>query len=455
MKASIHLAQRRISRVGAAAAWFSDRFMPDAWIYAVLLTGIAMAGAVVFTPTSFQATVLAWQNELWNKDVLLLVGQFSINLILCTALAHAPLVQRGLERLAAAPRTAVGAVWSIGTVSILLSWVSWALCIIGGALFAQEVCRQARRRGLRLHYPLAIATGYLGMMTWGCGLTSSAPLISATPGHFMQAAIGVIPISATLGSATNLVIALALFAACPVFMALLHPLEPKQVVELAPPAVREAPAPALGSSFADRMEGSFWLLKAIALLPASYFVHHFFVLRKGLTIDSMNLVFLTAAMLLYRTPRDMLAQLSRSSASVWAIAFQFPFYAGLMGVIRNTGLAQLIANAFSSMSTPATWPVIGLSSQAFLNLFIPSGGTQWIVTADVLVGTCQAMGCSIPQAILIEVMGDQLANMLTPMWALPALALAGLRARDIMGYTGVVMALGFVIMALGLTFIPA
>jgi short-chain fatty acids transporter len=138
---------------------------------------------------------------------------------------------------------------------------------------------------------------------------------------------------------------------------------------------------------------------------------------------------------------------------VWGIVFQFPFYAGLMGLLKGTGLGLQMARFFADISTPTTWPTIGLLSQTFLNLFIPSGGTQWLVTSELLVETGRRLGFSDAHSILIEVMGDQLANMVTPMWALPALALARLRARDILGYTAVVMGLGAVIMALGLTLI--
>ncbi len=446
--------QKRLSRVGAVSAAFAERFMPDAWIYAVLLTAIAYVAAVVLTPATWWSAAVAWQNELWNKDILTLIAQFSINLTLCTTLARAPLVQRGLVRLAAAPRSAVDCIWLITAVSIVLSLVSWALCIVGGALFAQEACRQAKRRGIALHYPLAIASGYVGMMTWGCGLTSSAPLISATPGHFFQAAIGVIPVAATLGSPVNLAILTGLAVACPVIMAALHPME-KGVLEFSPPREGTETVAAVGTTFADKLETSGLLLKSAALLPIAFVVNYYFIQGKGLTIDSMNLVFLCAVMILYPTPRAMLHQLARSSEGVWGIVFQFPFYAGLMGLIKATGLGLLIAQTFAGFSTPLTWPTIGLASQAFLNLFIPSGGTQWIVTADILVKTSQALGFSHAHAILIEVMADQVANMLTPMWALPALALSGLRAKDIMGYTAIVMVVGFVIMAVGLTVFPA
>ncbi len=448
--------QRVLGRLGQASSILAERYLPDAWIYAVFLTFIAYFGAIAIVGATPLEAARAWQKELWNKDILVLIAQFSINLTLCTAMARAPGVSRVLTRIASAPSSAFQAIALITFVSIGLGLVSWALAVAGGALFAQEVCRRAKQRGIAVHFPLAVAAGYVGMMTWGCGLTSSAPLISATPGHFLEGVIGVVPVSQTLGSAANLFILAVLAALCPFFMASLHPSERNPITEfkgvgLAEAPIEEAAPGAPARTFADRVETSPWVLKAASLFPLAYLVQYYGIDRKGITIDSMNLAFLCVVMLAYRTPRHMLAGIAQASGVVWGVVFQFPFYAGLMGLIKGTGLGLWIANALVGMSSAWTWPTIGLATQAILNVFIPSGGTQWIVTGEVLSRANQAFGYSHAFAILIEVMADQVANMITPMWALPALALTGLRARDILGYTAMVMILGFVVMAAGLT----
>src|SRR6187401_1346095 len=106
----IKLLQRPLSRLGAASAAIAERYMPDAWIYAILLTFIAYFAALALTPSTAWHAATAWHSELWNKDVLTLIAQFSVNLILCTTMARAPVIQQALIRLAAKPTTATGAI---------------------------------------------------------------------------------------------------------------------------------------------------------------------------------------------------------------------------------------------------------------------------------------------------------------------------------------------------------
>ena len=442
-----------INRSGALAASWAERFLPDPWIYAILLTVTAYCAALLLTEATAWETASAWHDGLWDRSILTLVAQFSINLILCTALARTPLLKRALARLARMPATAPQAIWLIALISVALSLISWSFCVIGGVLFARETCQQASKRGLQLHYPLAVAAGYVGMLTWGCGFTSSAVLITASPGHFLEPMIGIVPISQTLGSWSNLLILAVLAVGAPLLLATMHPQE--SIVECEENPAPENESANKPSTPAERLEASSVVLKIGSLLPLSYFIHYFFIQRAGLTIDSMNLIFLVATLLLYRTPRDMMEQLSRSSQGVWAIVFQFPFYSGLLGLIRETGLGGVLADRFIAVSTELTWPAIGLIFQGTLNLFVPSGGAQWIVSGPILVRTSEVFGYSAAQAILIEVMGDQLTNMVQPMWALPALSLAGLQARQIMGYTAVVMIFAFFVMVVGLTLLPA
>ena len=45
-----------------------------------------------------------------------------------------------------------------------------------------------------------------------------------------------------------------------------------------------------------------------------------------------------------------------------------------------------------------------------------------------------------PERVLMAMAyGDQLTNMLQPFWALPILAITGTKARDIVGYTALLM----------------
>ena len=445
-----------LETVGHWSGLFAERFVPDPWIYAMVLTAIAMIAAYNWGDPEKVSTVndvvRAWSKGLWNPKILILIAQFSFNLIVCTALAQTSLVQKILATLAAVPKTPRQAIALVAAMSILLGLISWALCIVGGAIFGQEVCRQAKRRGIKVHYPLAISSGYLGMMTFGFGLTSSAPLMVAQENHFLASKIGVIPFSQTVGSGMSLANLAILLVACPMMLAFMHP--SKKIHEITLGAKRKETVAAPPTTFAQHLEHSQIFLKLSAVLPCWFLYNYYFIDKKGLSIDSMNLVFLCAALILFKRPKEMLEKLADAARGVWSIVFQFPFYAGLMGIIIYTGLGARVAEFFVSISNQTTWPALGVAFQGLCNLFVPSAGGQWLVTGNILIDASRDLQFSDRQAVMIEVMGDQLTNMIQPMWALPALALSGLKAKDILGYTAVVMVVAYFIMATMLTMFP-
>lgn len=445
-----------LETVGRWSGHFAERFVPDPWIYAMILTAVAMIAAYNWGDPekvdSVNDVVRAWSKGLWNPKILVLIAQFSFNLIVCTALAQTKLVQKILSSLASVPKTARQAIALVATMSILLGLISWALCIVGGAIFGQEVCRQAKRRGIKVHYPLAISSGYLGMMTFGFGLTSSAPLMVAQTDHFLQSKIGVIPFSQTVGSPMTLSTLTILLIVCPTMLALMHP--SKKIHEITLGSKQRDRVEAAPTTFAQHLEHSQIFLKVAAILPCWFLYNYYVIDKKGLSIDSMNLVFLCAALILFKRPKEMLEKLSEAARGVWSIVFQFPFYAGLMGIIIYTGLGARVAEFFVSVSNQTTWPALGVAFQGLCNLFVPSAGGQWLVTGNILIDASRDLGFSDRQAVMIEVMGDQLTNMIQPMWALPALALSGLKAKDILGYTAVVMVASYFIMAIMLTMFP-
>jgi len=140
-----------------------------------------------------------------------------------------------------------------------------------------------------------------------------------------------------------------------------------------------------------------------------------------------------------------------SVSNISGIIFLFPFYAGIAGLLTNTGLASMLTRFFAQQATPATWPLIGITISAVVNVFIPSGGGQWVAQGPILMETTQQFGMPLSTAVLLEMLGDSLTNMIQPFWAIPLLAIANLRARDIIGYTAVAMVVGFVIVGTTVT----
>lgn len=472
-----------IRRVGEKFADWAMRYMPDPYVFVIVLTVLAFGAAL---PLQLQETgavvpavsgVLdAWYGGVWT--FLTFMAQFAVILMTGDAIAKSPAVTRLLERIARLPESQASAVAFTSFVAMVAALVSWGLGLIVGAVMARQVTYQAQKRGLKLHYPLVAAAGYTALMIWHSGLTSSSGLFMASltedQTEFLEYAPNGIPVTETIGSLANLSTVALLLVVIPLVMASLHPRDeedirglPDSVMdEMTPdesvvadggesatadpvePTVTERLTPA------DRLNGSVALTVLIAVFPAYYFINSWFLSGQGLaglSLNSINAFFLFSAIVLWKTPQGIVDQMEDSVKNVSGIIFQFPFYAGISGIVTGTALGLTIADFFASVSTPLTWPVLGLMSTGLVNFFVPSGGGQWAAQGPILLETTQQLGMPASTAVILEMMGDQLTNMIQPFWALPLLALADLRARDIIGYSTVAMLVGFVIMATTLT----
>ncbi|PSP61585.1 hypothetical protein BRC77_12675 [Halobacteriales archaeon QH_8_64_26] len=498
---------RSIQRLGETFADLALKYIPDPYVLVIGLTVLAFVGALA-AGAGVQGILDAWFGGLWS--FLEIMAQFSIILMTGDAIAKSPTVTRLLKRIASFPDSQASAVAFVVVVSMFAALISWGLGLIVGAVIARQVAYQGKQRDLKLHYPLLAAAGYTGLMIWHSGLTTSSGLIMATPSSlpqsFQQYTPSGIPLSQTIGSTVNLVTVVLLLLVIPPIMAALHPDSDSDIRELperlaermsassesgsesgtgegvaadggtestdreAASADSEAEAidepveaghqdpaePGLNEreSVADRLNRSVILTILIAIFPAYYVVNAWILEGQGITslsLNSINAFFLLFAIVLWRTPIGVVEQMEESVENVAGIIFQFPFYAGISGILTATALGAAIADAFASVATPLTWPVLGLISAGIVNVFVPSGGGQWLAQGPILLETTQQLGMPLYTAVVIEMMGDQLTNMIQPFWALPLLALTNLRARDIIGYSTVAMVAAFVVMAITMT----
>jgi short-chain fatty acids transporter len=188
-------------------------------------------------------------------------------------------------------------------------------------------------------------------------------------------------------------------------------------------------------------------------MPRGFFV--------GLTLDSLNTIFILAGFLLYMNPIAYMRAIARATPAVAGIILQFPFYGAIMGLMQYTSvtpggpnLATVIASAIASLSTPFTWPAISWLLSGLINIFIPSGGGQWVSTGEILSRVSATLGVPIGKTIISYAAGDMWTNLFTPFWAIPLLGITGVRARDIFGYCIAVMLLSMIPYGIGLTLIP-
>lgn len=435
-------------RLTGWSVYLVERYLPDPYIFVLLLTLIAAVAAGVLGGHGPVQVMRWWGDGFWG----LLSFSMQMLLVLLTGhiLASSPPVKKALRALAGRAQSAGSAVILVTLVSLFASWLNWGFGLVVGALFAREVGRK-----VKVDYRLLVASAYSGFLVWHGGLAGSVPLTIATPGHFAAAEMGVIPTSETLFSSFNLLILLSLFIAVPLLNWLMLPAEDESVyvdVELLNSAEdEEAPEEESSTRPAERLENSRLLAALIAAMGLFYLLDYFVMRRQGLNLDIVNFIFLFFAILLHGTPRRLLKSLQEAIKGGAGIVIQFPFYAGIMAVMVDSGLAQRLSEWFASFSTALTLPFWTFLSAGLLNLFVPSGGGQWAVQSAVVISASEALGADLARVSMAVAWGDAWTNMLQPFWALPVLAIAGLKAKDMMGFCLIQLFVSGIIIAAGLT----
>lgn len=421
-----------------------ERYLPDPYIFVLLLTVVAAAAAIAVERQTPLAVLRFWGDGFWN----LLTFSMQMLLVLVTGfmLASSPPVSRLLQRLAGLANNAGAAILLVTLVSLAASWINWGFGLVVGALFAKELARQ-----IRVDYRLLVASAYSGFVVWHGGLAGSVPLVIATEGHFAVEQIGVIGTGETIFSLFNVAIVLCLFVAVPLVNRMMLPDEKESVyIDPALLGETETARPRITRP-AERLENSTTLAWLVGIPGLLFLVDHFLLRGGGLNLNVVNLLFLFLAIVLHRTPQSLLNSLHEAIKGGAGIVIQFPFYAGIMAIMVQSGLAETLSGALISFATEATLPFWSFISAGIVNIFVPSGGGQWAVQAPVMLPAAQALGVDIPRVAMAVAWGDAWTNLLQPFWALPVLGIAGLKAKDIMGFCLIQLLVTGLIIAAGLT----
>ncbi len=444
-----------LRRLGSVLSRWSARYMPDPFIFALILTFITyVLGMIIARQTPLQM-LQHWYNGFW--DLLSFGMQMVLILITGHALASAPLIKKLLSRVAAIPRTPAQAVYLTGFVACILGWIHWGFGLIGGGVLAIYVAKSAQDKGIKLHYPLLVASAYLAMVIWHNGLSGSAPLLIATPGHFLESQTGIIPISKTIFSHMNLAISLGLLLICPLVMMLMMPTREEEIIPALPERLAEAlPEDEEETSHenttpAGRLENSVSITVLVCLMGGAYLV--WYIVHNGfaaLNLNVYNFLFLICGIAFWKTPVRYARAVAEATKGVSGVILQFPFYAGIMGMMKFSGMGVIIAGWFVSFSNQTTYSIWVLISAGLVNLFVPSGGGQVAVQGPIIVKAASQLHVSLPKSIMALAYGDELTNMIQPFWAIALLGIARLRPKDIMGYCIAAMMAAFIVMALGL-----
>ena len=436
-----------------------QKYLPEPFIFAVILTLVAIAIAIPVCHQTPLEVIEHWGNGVWS--LLAFAMQMALVLVSGSALAAAPSIKKGISALASKPKTPAGAIALVTVISAIACWINWGFGLIVGVIFAKEIARKMRG----VDYRLLIASAYSGFVVWHAGLSGSIPLTMATPGSGLKeitkgALQNPVPVSQTILAPQNLIMVAVVIIAIVAVNALMHP-KKDQVVAVEPALLfEEAPTPApKATTPAEKMENSRLLAWIIALLGLSYLVIHLFVRKGAFDLGSVIMLFLFTGIILHGTPLAYVRAFGKSVSGAAGIILQFPFYAGIMGIITGVGasgicLGTVISNACVAISTPKTYPLFTFLCAAILNMFVPSGGGHWAIQAPIMFTAGAALGVDPGLTGMAISWGDAWTNLIQPFWALPALAIAKLNAKDIMGFciidlfvTGLIICSGLLLWA--------
>ena len=438
-----------------------NRWLPDPFLFAIILTIVVFIAAMVGTQQSAVELLWAWGGKGATKDgfwsLLAFAMQMALVLVLGSAMASANVCKKALGAIASMAHNKRSAILITTFVSTICCWLNWGFGLIAGALLAREVAKRVRD----VDYPLLIASAYSGFVIWHAGLSGSIPLqIGAEGGTTILDVAYYAPTSATIFHPVNLLMVGVILVLMPFVNYAMHPDADHAILVDPALLVDEKEREYKIETPADKIEHSRILWVITLVLGFAYIVYYF--VQKGFNLDLniVNMIFLFLGILLHGDLRKYVDAIGDAAAGAAGILLQFPFYAGIMGLMvaanaDGVSLASIIANFFTNISNDVTFPVLTFLSAGIINFFVPSGGGQWAVQAPIVMPAATEMGIEYGRAAMAIAWGDQWTNMIQPFWALPALGIAGLSARNIMGYlvivtifTGVVACGGFVLWGL-------
>jgi short-chain fatty acids transporter len=443
-----------VARLAMALTAWTERWLPDAFIFALVFTLVVVIAAVVATPSTLVQAVDAWGRGFW--DLIPFTLQMALVVITGHVLASSRPMARLIRAMAAWPTSPRAAVAFVALVAMGASWLHWGFSLMFSALLAREVARRVNG----VDYRALAAASYMGLGSiWAQGLSGSAvlqmasagalqPQISAIVAHGGVVPGGIIPFRHTIFLWQNIV------------AVVVEVIVVTAVLWLAtPPPGHSRSARDLGVDLGDRevdddvadvrdpgrpgtwLEHSPLLSWLVGALGVTYLVRYFMQsgeLLNAINLNTLNLAFLLAGFVLHRTPARLMRAVAAATPAVWGILLQFPFYAGIAGVVVATHLNDRIAAAFVDLSTPTSFPaVVGIYS-AVLGVFVPSGGSKWVIEAPYLMAAAHTLHVHLGWVVNAYGLGEALANLVQPFFMLPILNVLGLSARDIMGYTFVV-----------------
>jgi short-chain fatty acids transporter len=445
--------------VVAGLVYVFEQVMPDPFVLSIGLTMVVSVLALAFGPhASLPVLLTSWYGGTFN----ILGFALQMILILATgyAIADAPIVQRGLRAMAARVQTPARAALVVFPIVAVAAWLNWGLGLIVGALLSREIARR-----VKVDFAWLVAGSYSAWSVCNSGLSSSIALSQASHGNalnLVEKATGqVIPLSETVFAPFVFIPTVLVVVVMTAIFIWMHP-KPEHVVafnETLPEANASAEADphargAAPSSLAARAERSMLGTLFLLVLGVGYLAMTWSTKGFELDINTTILIFLLVGLALQRTPIAYADAIRRAARQTGSMLLQYPVYGGIMGIMTGTGLASSIAKTFVAIATPVTLPVWSFLSSLIITLLIPSAGGHWAVQGPFVLPAALSLHASVPRTAMGVAMAENVSNMLQPFWAVPVVAIAGIRIQRVMGYTAITFVVSLVIYASALWLVP-
>jgi short-chain fatty acids transporter len=426
--------QNPLGRMAWVFTYLFEKALPDPYVFALILTFVAVGLALRMAPSgTIQTIASSWYGGF--SSIFSFAFQMVMMLTTGYALAKAPLIERGLTKLAAVPRQPESAVSLTLFVSLSASWLNWGLGLVISALLARAIARR-----IEIDFGWLVAAAYSGFVVSTEGLSGSIALSQAThasPLNIVEKVTGnSIPLPQMIFARFNVVPVVLLFIALPILFRYVRPTAAN--VQIAnSPATKEgeiarsaAPKGGIGKSLDQA-----WVLNVALVLLATFSLGVEWM-HKGFSLDlnSVILSLLILGLLLHWRPVAYVEAIRDAARVSGPLILQYPLYGGLMGIMTGTGLAEVIAKAFIRVATGHTLPFFTYLASLVITFFVPSGGGHWAVQGPFAVLAARDLHASMAATTMSVAMGESVANMIQPFWALPILAIAGIPMRRMMGF---------------------
>lgn len=458
-----------ISKIGEKFTKIFIKLMPDAFVFALLLTLITALGAYLFMGSQPIDIITAWYGGFF--DLLEFGMQIVLIIITGYSIALSPIIGKGVDYLAKYIKTPAQVYFFVVMTGMLLSMISFGWIVI--------TCFLARSLALRIkgiHYPYLVACVYFSMNSWVLGLSSSIPLLLNTENNYLiEKGIlsDLIPTTYTLGSTMNIAMMALMLIGAPLLMVLIRPKKAEGLQELKPATAQTSVKKEAESSklpfkaLSDQLNNS-WILQWIVVAMGIVLIGYHFVTRGfDLNFNIMIFIFLIIGMAFHQTPMRYVVSMKHASSNVSGVLFQYPFYAGIMGMMLYTGLGEATAKILASVATIETYPFFAYVTGGLVNFAIPSAGGEFAVIGPSIIEAVKEIGAGLPQpeidamvakASMSVAYGESLSNMIQPFYLLLVLPIMGaglnLQARDVMGYLMLPLIIFFVLQVGIISFLP-